>query len=137
MTIKEFKSLVIDEAVKLKAAATKDELSKLDFENLDGNSSYRCIYGQITGHCYSKRASQLLTQCAMGVVHKSDTFKKDDFRAILKSDIRPMAVQYDTFYENWSDRCFSAIELSLFDMIEWHKPLIDFLKGETDTLVLD
>lgn len=60
---KTMQALVKKEAANLKKNATKEELAKLDFDRLDGDSPYSCMYGQMTGHCYSNRASELIFNC--------------------------------------------------------------------------
>lgn len=55
-----FPKLVIEEAKALKKHATKEERAKLDYENLDAEHYSKCIYGQMTGDCYSVRAHQLI-----------------------------------------------------------------------------
>lgn len=43
----------------LKKNATKEELSRLDFDKLNTHNACKCIYGQMTGYCESSRAMQL------------------------------------------------------------------------------
>jgi hypothetical protein len=56
--------LVKKEASKLKEYATQEELEQLDFNTLRPYVSYNCIYGQMTGSCYSDRANELILKCA-------------------------------------------------------------------------
>lgn len=56
--------LVDQEITNLKKYATKEEISKLNFENFCPSSERRCIYGQMTGGCYTKRANYLIGKCA-------------------------------------------------------------------------
>lgn len=53
-------ALVLDEATKLKENITTDERSYLSFRTLLTSDSTRCVYGQITGSCWSKRAVELI-----------------------------------------------------------------------------
>lgn len=62
-----FPKLVIDEAKALKKHAMKYEKDRLDFVRLEATSTYRCIYGQMTGWCYSERAVELIEKCAKRV----------------------------------------------------------------------
>jgi len=55
--------LVIKEATNLKQYATVEELLKLDYDNLDGNSGNNCIYGQMTGDCETERSFELISEC--------------------------------------------------------------------------
>ena len=56
-TKKELLDAVKIEANNLRTLATQEEKNKLDFYNLDGVNYYKCIYGQMTGHCSSERAN--------------------------------------------------------------------------------
>lgn len=56
----ELKQLVQEEIANLKKYATKEELSKLDFECFNGLSPTSCIYGQMTGYCNNARAVDLI-----------------------------------------------------------------------------
>lgn len=59
--------LVRHEAAFLKQNASPAELAKLDFDNIDPESESRCIYGQMTGDCYSERAEFLIQTCCQFV----------------------------------------------------------------------
>jgi len=58
------KKLVRIEAANLKVEATPQELAKLNFSKLNSGDTGRCIYGQMTGFCYSDRANELIVKCA-------------------------------------------------------------------------
>lgn len=62
-----FPALVVDEAKNLRKHTTPKEKENLDFENLSTNSISGCVYGQLTGDCYSSRASELIMKCAKRV----------------------------------------------------------------------
>lgn len=55
--------LVKKEANSLLKKATRDELQKLNFSKLNPNDQTSCIYGQMTGNCFSRRASVLIYNC--------------------------------------------------------------------------
>ncbi len=55
------------EAAALKQHATPSELANLDFNRFNANRTSQCIYGQMTGNCYSNRANELIVQCAQRV----------------------------------------------------------------------
>lgn len=56
--------LVVKEAKNIRKHATKKEIGNLELKRLDPNSINDCIYGQMTGHCYSQRANELILVCA-------------------------------------------------------------------------
>lgn len=53
-------NLVVKEAKNLKVNATKEELENLNFRNLNPSHIDNCIYGQMTGDCFSYRATDLI-----------------------------------------------------------------------------
>ena len=75
--LKKLFSLVKNEAKKLKKKATSKELDKLSFTELDPVDFYKCIYGQITGDCFSGRAIELIEGCCKRV-YANDTDKDVD-----------------------------------------------------------
>lgn len=64
MISKQLVNYVHKEAAKLKANAAPEELGNLDFERLSPLHVNQCIYGEMTGHCESQRALELLSKCA-------------------------------------------------------------------------
>lgn len=60
---KKLQKLVEIEAKALLKYATKTELKKLSF-NIDPDHTKGCVYGKMTGHCYSERAAELILKCA-------------------------------------------------------------------------
>lgn len=75
------KQLVVEEATKLRKHATKKELQNLDFKNLDSDSTQRCIYGQMTGNCFSERTRDLMNKSCKRV------YKTSDWASIRESKI--------------------------------------------------
>ncbi len=57
------------EARLLRQYATLDERDNLDLDTFDPLDRQNCIYGQMTGSCFSKRATSLIKKCAAMVVH--------------------------------------------------------------------
>jgi hypothetical protein len=108
--------LVADEAEKLKTHATQRELKNLHFEMLNGGIVDSCIYGQMTGHCYSQRAIELLNLCTIPYSDKLD-YK-----------VKP----YNDKFTTERTRPFSAIEYFIsmkYDNAEMNNEiLIDYLK---------
>ena len=113
--------LVIEEAYKLRSNATKEELSLLNFSLLAPKITTRCIYGQMAGHCYSKRAIELLGSCA-----KPYSQELDRYRPNVKTDFSE-----DIF------RSFSAIEFYISLKEAKNDTLISFLKGERSDLLIN
>jgi hypothetical protein len=70
------KFLVKEECDKLKNTLTDDEKSRIRPGRLDPLNPNMCLYGQITGNCYSRRAQDLIIACCTKVfvpqLHSSD-----------------------------------------------------------------
>lgn len=127
----EFYDLVRQEAISLKRHGFKKELARLDFETLDpGNSDY-CIYGQMTGSCFSNRAKSLILKCAPlmvgGVVEAMYINGVPKNKMFILHKDQPGI--HDRAY-------FSPIENYINLFSDDSEYLINFLKGETDELIL-
>lgn len=62
--IRKMRALATREAIKLKEHTTPEELARLDIADFSSYDSKHCIYGLMTGNCYSVRASKLINNCA-------------------------------------------------------------------------
>lgn len=120
LNLKELKELVILEAINLKAHATKEELNDLNFENFDPHKPALCIYGQMTGECRSGRSLELLNKCV--VPYSDNLFEYDD----------KVEKDFKGYFSG-----FSPIEFYICRPKAKNKTLIDFLKGERETLTVN
>jgi hypothetical protein len=64
LTNEEFLQEVKNEINLLKKNATKEELGRLDFRSFSPVVVHLCLYGQMTGDCYSVRAFVLKETCS-------------------------------------------------------------------------
>lgn len=116
---KELKELVILEAINLKNHATEMEKANLDFATFDKGDPQHCIYGQMTGDCRSSRALELLNRCIVpysaGLCVYANKVEKD----------------FQGYFSG-----FSPIEFYICRPKAKNKPLIDFLKGNRETLTI-
>lgn len=121
-------SLVKAEAESLRIKAKKKELDNLDFNSLKPNDITLCVYGQMTGHCYSDRAGKLINSCAVKVYTTDDTLS--DALLGKKLGNSPKKEQRDYY--------FSPIEVFIYKKENQkngnNKMLIDYLKGKRKTL---
>ncbi len=70
--------LVLEEAKNLKKFATKTELDNLDFNRLEPDAPYACIYGQITQeNCYHPRAIELIEKCCSRVYKSGESHQRN------------------------------------------------------------
>lgn len=126
----QLKTLVIEEAQKLLIHAMAEERGLLDFMNLSSKKIHRCIYGQMTGNCFSDRAVSLLSSCANP--YATDLYCEDQEDRVL-----------DTSFKVGSERgqgyvsAFSPIEFYITTPNSRNSTLIAFIRGERETLTVD
>lgn len=121
-----FPKLVIEEAKALRRHATKEEKELLQFCNLSPSNRMKCVYGLMTGECYSNRATELIEKCAKRVYkanHIPSCIERKDLNGSPKGE----------------DRCgyWSPIEVFIAkngDGSEMNRRLISFIKGEIKSL---
>lgn len=127
MDKKIFVTLVKKEAKKLRNLCTKVEKNKLDFYNLAPQRKRSCIYGQLTGNCFSRRANNLIVECCERIIIGKLNTKRFHINGKPKpySGIKRIG--------NWSP-------IEAFIMYRKNtnngnnKMLVSYLKGETKTL---
>ena len=117
MITDELKRLVKNEAELLKKYATDEELLRLNIDKLSPCNGFRCIYGQMTGDCYTRRATELLNLC-------TKPYSQEVGQYVEAED--------DLFGKHSRD--FSPIELYISLDGARNKELISYLKDETNTL---
>lgn len=126
--------LVITEAKLLRENATKDELNKLNFIRLDPESKTQCIYGQMTGLCHSVRANELIYKCAKRVYN----INRDNGWDLIQGAKLNGSPKKIEGYVNRIKLYFSPIEKFIAQKKNNqgvnNKILVDFLKGERETL---
>lgn len=144
MTEKQLAELAAKEVRKLKKNATEQELSRLDLECLNPDGSENCIYGQMTGSCWSARAWQLLRECTATPL---SSYGVPQPQEITDRGIEPIVEdlykestfghESDSFGRRGRTR-FSALEIyiSLYRHTEKVERIINYLKGETTKLDL-
>lgn len=71
----ELKRAVLKEVEALKKHATPEQISELNLLEIDPNSSTNCIYGQMTGNCFSVETAELVRLCAMPYSDSISEFK--------------------------------------------------------------
>jgi len=116
------KEEAVKEATALKQHATKNELKKLNFQTLDPGERHNCIYGQMTGDCHSARALTLLNLCAIPFSSTIITYR--------------MTVE-SSFSDDIYFRSFSPIEFYISQKGANAEVLIQFLKGDKETITVD
>ena len=118
MTKKYFKEQTIGELKALKKNATKGELRKLSIRNLRVSDRHNCIYGQMTGHCRSKRAMELIDK---GCIKKIQVENQNPYKVNIPP-VREGRLVY-----------FSFLEKYIMEHYADNRSIIAWLKGETKT----
>jgi hypothetical protein len=123
--------LVVKEATKLRKEATESELGNLSIHLslLNPDSRSRCIYGQMTGDCFSKRANKLIVKCAERVY----SIDKDGSGSLFdnaKLNGKPKKTKKRI------GKYFSPIEMYIYlsNSKKGKKALLQYIKGIKDTL---
>jgi hypothetical protein len=116
----DFLAMVQHELDTIKTNATAEEIDKLDFNEFDHCSSRRCIYGQMTGKCDSKRAEELypksFSNIGVGGSWDYKPFKTQNLEHGIS---------------------FTPLEKYLYMLkAPQHKKIIQYLKGEIFTIKL-
>jgi hypothetical protein len=106
----------------IKAKATKEELSNLNIDRFNHNRNSRCIYGQMTGDCDSRRAMEL----APKIYHRLGDGDKHGF---AKQDFQKR--------EGLNQNYYTALEKYLFMVKKpTHSKIIDYLTGKINNIQL-
>jgi hypothetical protein len=140
-TFEQLKEDVRKEAEALRVHATKEEREKLDFATLNPSNIDRCIFGQMTGNCYSQRSASLIHACCVRY------FKHNVIPALFDARSSMARIQdhvngatVDNFLNERtgsnSESHFSAIEAYICLPEANNANLISYLRGETETLGL-
>jgi hypothetical protein len=123
--------LVVKEATKLRQKATKEELNNLsvDLNDLRADNRDGCIYGQMTGDCFSKRANKLIVKCAERV-YSIDKERSGSLFDDAKLNGKPKKTKKRI------GKYFSPIEMYIYlsNSKKGKKALLQYIKGIKDTL---
>jgi hypothetical protein len=115
---KEFEGFVKNEADGIRKYASSEEINRLDFTRIAPKSKSLCIYGQMTGDCYSARAYELLNLCTKPYSRTA--------HMVVKTRVESFETPRD----------FSPIETYLCFADPKIKNLVAYIKGESNKLVL-
>lgn len=137
-------ALVKQEAAKLRESTTQAEKDKLRPEKIWSRSQVNCIYGQLTGGCFSPRAHELLIQCAPRVYEFCNGPMGDAPLAPVTKSIKlaikgreksPQKSYYYSPIEIWL--CKVQPEHGLLQLSQVNQmitTLVKYIKGEADDL---
>lgn len=129
------KRQVAREANLLKKHATKEELDRIDFFTLNPFSKLNCIYGQMTGDCYGKRATSLIKNCAVPVASSISKSSASTFLLPVKNWVKK-AWHTVSDKRKVVDGRFSAIEYYIALPDANIIGLTNYLQGRSEVLDL-
>jgi len=139
ITKEQFLADVRTEVESLKQNATPEEVARLNIEDFNPMNMSKCIYGQMTGSCENKRAKELMDKACVRVT-------RDDSRKFENKSFDEVAGKINGEYtqqtwkpRGWHDRDYdylSMVEAYIFLKGSSPKNIMDYLKGEVDTLEL-
>lgn len=122
MVTKRLKLAVIEESTKLRQNARPSERARLNYFELSPQNTFLCIYGQMTGNCFSRRSSVLLELCAV------------PYSSSLERSRNPNLDSFPKF--RYARDTFSAIEFYIVQPKAKNKKLVEFIRGEINDLQL-
>lgn len=129
------------EAKLLKKHASKSELIALRIDELAASNIHKCIYGQMTGDCFSNRAAELIQLCTPRYfTHAAIAETAQNTIATIARAANGQTVK--DFKNNrigrggYSPIHFSAIEVYITWIGAKNDNLIAYLRGETKKLIL-
>lgn len=139
-TFEQLKEDVRKEAEALRIHATKEERERLDIDNLDPSAISSCIYGLMTGGCFSNRAATLINKCCVryftGEVLPDPTYDHIDMARVQRSVNGKKVSGFIKSRTSIGKPHYSAIEAYILLPEANNANLIAYLRGETDTLTL-
>lgn len=140
-TVEQFFEDVRTEAQALRENATSEEVDLLNRSEFDPEDFNQCIYGQMTGSCQSKRASELIHLCCPRYF-KNETYVEYESIEDAMVDVNGEKIEgvdspdkLKAHREDWLVH-LSSLETYIMTPEANIGGLISYLKGEIDTLEL-
>lgn len=139
-TFEQLKEDVTKEAQALRVHATKEERERLSLDDLNPSTVTKCIYGLMTGNCFSMRAATLIQKCCKRFfTGKALPDFGEDHTDMDRINIGVNGIVVQNFIKartGVNDPHYSAIEAYILLPEARNANLIAYLRGETDTLEL-
>jgi hypothetical protein len=129
-----FKTAIKREATNLRRYATEEQKKKLSADKVVPTDKTACIYGLMTGDCYSKEATKLLKLCGVPAISTYNPLSKEE--TIFNPTSKWKKEAWGTELTH-NGRSYSAIEGYLVianrDKV---RQLVKYIKGGSDALSL-
>ncbi len=139
----EFLKDVMHEINMLKQHATKEEKKNLNFDSFNPITPKQCIYGQMTGNCYTKRAKELMDLSCIKVMDLEEGVREiedvsiEDEAFAINGKYTGQAWRGDagTYYDR-NYKHLSALEGYICTKNAKTEEILSYIKGEINTLSL-
>lgn len=137
-TKKDFIEDVKKEARALRKHATKEELANLDIKSFMPQDEELCVYGQLTGTCFSDRAHKLIKSCCIRLVDNEIFMPASDPNSVYDAiNGKPRSIRHlNETRRRFTPNYLSTLEAYILLPDAQNKNLIAYLKGETNELNL-
>lgn len=138
ITKKHFLADVRHEIEMLREHATDREKSNLDFSEFNPSYSSTCIYGQMTGQCYSVRAEELMDLSCVRIFDRNPSGKKPLVKILdfVNGEYEKSKIWKGRNKRDFDYKFISALEGYIFATDAKNAEIIQYIKGETNSLEL-
>ena len=129
-----FLKAVVKECENIKKLTTKEEKNKLNTDMLNPSWYTTCIYGQMTGHCSSGRAKELINECC------SLTVVNDAHEPTISLQRVCTVAKRGAGAENrmlTNVKFYSELEAYILTADANNAKILSFIKGQLDTLTIE
>jgi|SRR6478609_2101100 len=119
------------EMILLKQHVTPEEINKLDYSMLIPEQRDSCIYGQMTGDCFSRRATDLIKKCCPTMLTARNTLSNG-----IEEYVEPVPQEKVNLDDPFAriNGYYSPIEVLISIYPSYGHDIIYFLKGLKDTI---
>jgi hypothetical protein len=138
-TFDQLKEDVRKEAEALRVHATSEERAQLNLQRLEPSHRRHCVYGMMTGDCFSGRSATLIKACTYRYFKPAviSDIERHGFAGVQDNANGTEVIDFLEERIEAIDPChYSAIEAYILLPEARNENLIAYLKGETETLEL-
>ncbi len=122
---------VISEIEALRIHASSEQKAKLDFDSFEPMSGEQCIYGQMTGDCFSAEAAKLIKKCSSKLVTFNTYLKElsdlESYPKIEATEITRDNTEYYTLLEQF---------ITMLEYNKYNQNILSYIKGTSRKLTL-
>ena len=133
---KDFFKLVSEELDTIKKNATSVEIDNLDFDSFEFSDATHCIYGQLTGDCYSSRSREINPKVFKYIVNEDFDIVRNNMHYATEGAV--FKIHCLEQLDNNQSQAYTALEKYIFmcDNLK-RREIIDYLKGNNSSIKID